>query len=253
MLRHTRIFALAIAAAITAAFSPSAYAQWNCSSPPCTTSTTGNIRYSNGYVGIGTTNPTDRLNVQGGGITLGVPYESPDTSNYTLTVQSMNPGIPYLSIQRAGDSGARLYQGDGYLHMQGDNGGATTSDVMVWSTEGSGAVGIGTTDPCTNAQAPSNCKLSVAVAIQAYDITVNNSWSDYVFDPDYRLAPLSEVAGYIRDHLHLPNIPSAAEVQEKGVSVGDMQAKLLAKIEELTLHMIEAEEENRELRERITR
>jgi hypothetical protein len=100
---------------------------------------------------------------------------------------------------------------------------------------------------CTNSQAPSGCKLSVAGAIQAYDVTVNNTWADYVFDSDYRLAPLTEVADYIKDHHHLPDIPSAEEVQQKGVSVGDMQAKLLAKIEELTLYMIQAEERNNRL------
>jgi hypothetical protein len=50
---------------------------------------------------------------------------------------------------------------------------------------------------------------------------------------------LTEVASFIKEHHHLPEIPSEAEVKEKGVSVGDMQSKLLAKIEELTLHMIQ--------------
>jgi hypothetical protein len=70
-------------------------------------------------------------------------------------------------------------------------------------------VGIGTTSSCTNSQAPATCKLSVAGAIQAYDVTVNNQWSDYVFDPAYHLAPLPEVAAFIDQHHHLPDIPSA--------------------------------------------
>jgi hypothetical protein len=65
--------------------------------------------------------------------------------------------------------------------------------------------------------------------------------------------PLAEVASYIKEHHHLPEIPSEAEVKEKGVGVGDMQAKLLAKIEELTLHLIQADEKNLELQERIGR
>lgn len=72
-----------------------------------------------------------------------------------------------------------------------------------------------------------------------------------MFEPDYRLAPLGEVADYIRANHHLPEIPSAKEVEEKGVSLGEMQSKLLAKIEELTLHMIQAERENQELRTRV--
>ncbi len=115
-----------------------------------------------------------------------------------------------------------------------------------------GNVGIGITNP-QNA-------LSVNGNIQAKEVVVTESPADYVFDPDYKLAPLSEVAQYVEDHHHLPDIPSAAEVQQKGMSVGDMQSKLLAKIEELTLHMIQAEErnnrleqKNRELEERISR
>jgi hypothetical protein len=56
--------------------------------------------------------------------------------------------------------------------------------------------------------------------------------TDYVFRPGYRLLPLSEVNAYIQANHHLPDIPTEAEVKEKGVSVGDMQAKLLAKVEE---------------------
>ena len=78
-------------------------------------------------------------------------------------------------------------------------------------------------------------------------------WSDYVFRPSYRLRPLSEVAAYIQANHHLPEMPAAAEVAKKGVSVGDMQAKLLAKIEELTLHAIQLEQQNRELQERVGR
>ncbi len=85
------------------------------------------------------------------------------------------------------------------------------------------------------------------------EVLVNTGWPDYVFAPNYRLKPLSEVASYIHTNGHLPDIPSAKEVEAKGVSLGDMQSKLLAKVEELTLHMIEAERENRDLRERIAR
>jgi hypothetical protein len=63
MLRHSRISAFAIAALVMAAFPSSAYAQWNCSSLPCTTSTTGEIWYSNGNVGIGTATPAAALDV----------------------------------------------------------------------------------------------------------------------------------------------------------------------------------------------
>ncbi len=55
---------------------------------------------------------------------------------------------------------------------------------------------------------------------------------------------------FVEEHHHLPDIPSATEVKEKGLSLGEMQAKLLGKIEELTLHMIQAEERNNRLEQR---
>jgi hypothetical protein len=84
-------------------------------------------------------------------------------------------------------------------------------------------------------------------------VRVETGWADYVFDRGYRLASLRDVADYIDANHHLPDIPSAAEVEQKGVSLGEMHSKLLAKIEELTLHAIEAEAKNRELLERIGR
>ena len=95
-------------------------------------------------------------------------------------------------------------------------------------------------------------KLAVNGAITTQEAMVTNSgWADHVFRPEYRLAPLPDVAACIRANRRLPDIPSEAEVKEKGVSVGDMQAKLLAKIEELTFHMIAAEKRNHELEARV--
>ena len=87
----------------------------------------------------------------------------------------------------------------------------------------------------------------------ARDVVVTNvsPWPDHVLRPGFRLQPLSEVNTYIQKHHHLPDIPSEAEVKEEGVSVGEMQVKLLAKVEELTLHMIQQERENKKLRERL--
>ncbi|HVW07712.1 MAG TPA: hypothetical protein VHC90_03980 [Bryobacteraceae bacterium] len=135
----------------------------------------------------------------------------------------------------------------------------TSLEVTNGSSVFLGNVGVGTAAPCT-ANAPTGCVMSVNGAIQAKEVVVNTGWSDYVFDPKYSLTPLSEIASFIEKNHHLPDIPSAAEVADKGVSVGEIQSKLLAKIEELTLHMIEeekrnltVEQENHDLRERIER
>lgn len=121
-----------------------------------------------------------------------------------------------------------------------------TAGQVRFLIDPSGNVGIGTASP--------QYLLSVNGTIGAQDVLVTNTgWSDYVFAPNYQLQPLSAVADYIQANHHLPEIPSESEVKEKGVSVSDMQAKLLAKIEELTLHLIRQEKENRDLRDRITR
>jgi predicted nuclease with TOPRIM domain len=102
-------------------------------------------------------------------------------------------------------------------------------------------VGINTTNPVH--------PLQVNGTIGATEVIVSATGADYVFAPDYHLRDLADVSAYIQQNHHLPEIPSAAEVQEKGVSLGDMQSKLLAKVEELTLHMIQEHERNNHLEE----
>jgi hypothetical protein len=113
------------------------------------------------------------------------------------------------------------------------------------TVDGSGNMGIGIAPSSTS-------KLAVNGKVAATEVVVTTSpGADYVFEPGYRLAPLGEVAKYVEANRHLPGIPGADEMAAKGVDLAEMQAKLLAKIEELTLHMIRAEEENGALRERV--
>jgi hypothetical protein len=106
-----------------------------------------------------------------------------------------------------------------------------------------GNVGIGTTNPTQ--------KLSVNGTVRAKEVIVDTGWSDYVFDERYKLTALSETEAFVKAEKHLPGIPSAKEVAENGISVGEMQAKLLAKVEELTLYVIELKKENTALRGRV--
>jgi hypothetical protein len=72
-----------------------------------------------------------------------------------------------------------------------------------------------------------------------------------VFDKDYNLPGITETEDFIKANQHLPGIPSAEEMQQNGINLGEMQIKLLQKIEELTLYVIELKKENEEMKEEI--
>lgn len=101
-----------------------------------------------------------------------------------------------------------------------------------------GSVGIGTETPSEALTVVGNGLFEGTVYAQ--DLIVDpDTWADYVFEENYSLRPLNEVEQFIQTHKHLPEIPSEQEVMDNGVSVRDMQVKLLQKVEELTLYLIE--------------
>jgi hypothetical protein len=215
------------------------WAQWN--------SCTGGICYTGGDVGIGTTGPLYFLDVESKGSVASGMHDigwigRTSTSESALIVSYHANGTlaDYPIVRSGGYSAAGLA-------LSGDS--SHSAELFIQS---GGNVGIGTTSP--------QHSLHVAGVIGAEEVIVSSTGADYVFQPGYRLKPLAEVAKYIKQNGHLPGVPSAQEVQDKGVGLGDMQTKLLAKVEELTLHMIQAEArsqkietENRELRERVAR
>ena len=97
-----------------------------------------------------------------------------------------------------------------------------------------GNVGIGT-------PSPGRYKLNVWSPVRAHEVVVNTSGADFVFAEDYALPTLQQVESFIKENKHLPEIPSAAEMQENGLHLAEMNIKLLQKVEELTLYMIEQE------------
>lgn len=87
--------------------------------------------------------------------------------------------------------------------------------------------------------------------VRAREIIVDNSsnWPDYVFADNYHLVPYDELRSYIIKYRHLPNIPSALQVEQDGIPLGEINRLLLEKIEELTLYILEQEERIRRLEE----
>ncbi|PTS92776.1 hypothetical protein DBR11_26330 [Pedobacter sp. HMWF019] len=96
-----------------------------------------------------------------------------------------------------------------------------------------GNLGIGTTDT-------KGYKLAVAgnVIAESVKVQLRSAWPDYVFSKDYTPPSLKEMEKHIKEKGHLLGIPSAAEVKNNGIDLGEMNARLLQKIEELTLHLI---------------
>jgi len=103
-----------------------------------------------------------------------------------------------------------------------------------------GNLGVGTTDP--------KHKLDVNGTIRAREVVIDlEGGADFVFDENYVLRPLDEVHNFIQANKHLPEIPSAADMVKNGLDMGEFQIKLLQKIEELTLYIIEQERRIKEL------
>jgi len=113
-----------------------------------------------------------------------------------------------------------------------------TSGGLKLFVDVSGNVGIGT-------ESPGN-KLDVNGTIRAKEVRVESGWADFVFDKEYNLQNLSEVELFINEHKHLPDVPDAKSVEKNGVNLGEMNALLLKKIEELTLYSID---QNKNLKE----
>jgi hypothetical protein len=118
------------------------------------------------------------------------------------------------------------------------DGGPGATERLKINTDGTIGIGI-------PPSYPTGYKLYVTDGILTEKVKVavktSTAWSDYVFNANYKLMPLKELGSYIKKNKHLPNIPTAEEVVKDGIDVATMDAKLLQKIEELTLHIIELE------------
>jgi hypothetical protein len=170
-----------------------------------------------GHVGIGTATPSAKLHVNG--------------QIWSSSIELRGTGTPYIDFSNDGatDYDARfILRSDDALELQGGN-------LLIGKSS----------------QTNSTYKLDVGGKIRANEIVVNTDGADFVFEPTYDLPSLKEVEDFISKNKHLPGIPSASIMQEEGMLVGEINTKLLQKIEELTLYMIQQAKDNEEMKKEI--
>jgi len=181
---------------------------------------TGNA-YIGGNVGIGITTPQAKLDVNGSFKATG--------ANITGTISAKNLNIEHTAT---GDwsYASHIKVNRDLTKALAVRNTATNSDVFV--VYGNGVL---------------STKKIFVEKIEITMAALNSYWYDHVFYPDYNLRPLSELEQYIKQNYRLPEIPSAEEVRENGIDLGDMQGKLLLKIEELTLYILDLQKQINEL------
>ena len=153
-----------------------------------------------------------------------------------------------ITVQQNSDKSGRISCGGCDLQVESGWTGKLILGNDAFETSGGrviipgGNVGIGTYSP--------DARLAVNGQVHAKEVkvTVNVPGPDYVFMPDYSLTPIEELKTYIDQNKHLPEIPTAKEMETNGIRLGEMNMLLLKKIEELTLYVIELKGENEDLR-----
>ena len=189
---------------------------------------------NNGNVGIGTTDPVAELEIRA------------DTSFIRDGQIILDPGVEASS--EAGPNVPNWIRSERHANTSWDlglGGSSYNGGKPLVMIKNNGNVGIGIPNPQT--------KLSVNGTITAKEIKVESGWSDFVFEETYELPSLNSVESYIKKHKHLPDIPSAKEVDHQGLAISEILAKQMQKIEELTLYLINIKKENDLLKATLTK
>lgn len=232
--------------------------------------TPGNVfPLPSGSVGIGTTSPICKLDV----VTNSMPSGS--FTNHAFFGSRVTTTIGMPPVTTTSFNGLYIQQDASVMRLQSIypktlkayidfNALATTNttraavsfglgskELMRINTDGKVRISDGANDITT----PGDYRLYVEEGILTEKVRVSlestADWADYVFESDYQLMPLKEVEAYTQENGHLPNVPSAEEMVANGLDVAQMDAKLLEKVEELTLYLIEQQKQIEALKAEI--
>nr|WP_315176507.1 tail fiber protein [uncultured Flavobacterium sp.] len=213
-----------------------------------------------GNVGIGTTNPRANLdmakdisNGQLGTVFGRLPEgDATGLGTYLGVKGYTTQGVDFNNIKSF--SIVHDFYGQTNSSINFLRGGSVLGGFITFNTfdntekmriAGNGNVGIGTTNPTS--------KLTVAGNINSREVKVSvDAGADFVFEKDYALPSLQEVEKFVTENKHLPEIASAKEMQKEGINLSEMNIKLLQKIEEQTLYLIELSKEVNKLKSRIS-
>ncbi len=210
---------------------------------------------ASGFLGLGTTSPATKLQLSNNSTTLS-PYNfftidnRGDNASYNTSHviggilfsgyrDIRNPAnIAGIWAIRAPMSSGLASQGDLVFGAANNNGTNLSMDNAL-PTERMRISSLGNVLIGRTTQINTSFKLDVNGPVHATKVVVNSDGADFVFDSSYKLMPLNEVADFISSHRHLPEITPASDMQTNGIDLGDNQTKLLQKIEEVTLYLIE--------------